>query len=249
MTGEPQMMWLGQAGFALFGRTTTVLFDPYLSDLCDEQYGLRRRVAAPLSPSQLHADVVLVSHWHEDHLDLDSAEEFVTGGAVFVAPPSCVDRLLARGIDPGALIAIVEGQIVRLGTTTITAVPALHRVPEAVTRDAVGFVLELDGKRIYHSGDSEYTRGMLASLDGGELDLALLCINGTGGNMDAEEAAFLASRISPRLVAPMHFGMWDRGGYGADATLDPLQFSDSYERFSPGSPVHIPELGKRFPLG
>lgn len=241
-----KLRWLGQAGFAATGAGGTIVFDPYLSDRCKVVHGLDRAVEAPARPADLRAKLVFVSHWHEDHLDLDSAVEFVVSGATFVAPPSCVARLAGIGIPAANLVAITVGQTIELGGVIVTAIPAHHRVPWFITEDAVGFVVELDGARIYHSGDTEYDRALLAAKDRGPLDVALLCTNGTGGNMNASEAAMLASQLDAGLVVPMHFGMWSASGYGPGATLDPSEFVDIYRRLRPDSRSAIPQLGVNF---
>ena len=247
---EPvKLRWLGQAGFAAVGTVATVVFDPYLSDLCKRVHGLDRMIEAPARPADLHADVVLVSHWHEDHLDLDSAAEFVRSGATFVAPPSCVARLAGMGLPSDRLVPIEAGQTVRVSAATITAVPARHRVAGFITEDAVGFVVELDGTRIYHSGDTEYDRALLGAGDHGRLDVALLCSNGTGGNMNATEAAMLAPQLDAALVVPMHFGMWGPSGYGPGATLDPQDFIETYLRVRPDAAAVIPRIGVDIALG
>jgi len=104
--------WLGQAGFAVRGVGVTVAIDPYLSDLCRHVHGLPRAMIAPCTPTELSANLVLVSHWHEDHLDLDSAQEFVAAGAHFIAPESCVARLAGRGIPASSLVSIRAGQTI-----------------------------------------------------------------------------------------------------------------------------------------
>lgn len=233
--------WLGQAGFIFRGPSGAVAIDPYLSDLCLRDHGLERLTAPPCTAAELMADIVLVSHWHPDHLDLDSALDYTTSGSVIVAPPSCILRLSGRGLPKDRLVAIDAGQTLDMEGISITAVPALHEVPGAITEDAVGFVLELDGMRIYHSGDSDYDRRMLAALDRGPLDLALLCINGTGGNMNVWEAALLAAQLRPRIAVPMHWGMWERKGYGDAATLDPAEFGEIYRRLAPHGEVVVPD--------
>ena len=244
-----KLRWLGQAGFSAAGADATVVFDPYLSDLCKAVHGLDRSIETPAAPEELGADVVLVSHWHEDHLDLDSAVEFVESGATFVAPPSCIARLAGMGIASANLVAIIAGQTVELAGATVTAVPAHHMVAGFLTEDAVGFIVELDGVRIYHSGDTEYDRTLLAANERGELDVALLCTNGTGGNMNATEAAMLASQLQAALVVPMHFGMWSEAAYGPGATLDPAQFIDIYQRVRPGSRAVVPGMDVDILLG
>jgi len=244
----PTLEWLGQAGFVLSAGEDTVVFDPYLSDLCQRVHGLVRQVAAPVSPSGLNARWVLISHWHEDHLDLDSAAEFAAAGARFVAPPSCVARLAGMGIDPSALVALEAGATVRDETVAITAVAARHAVPGFLTEDAVGYVVEFGGTRIYHSGDTEYDRALLAAAADGPLDVALLCTNGTGGNMNVVEAAALAAQLAPARAVPMHFGMWPEAGYGPGATLDPHRFVKLYRRLCPDAAVTIPELHTPIPV-
>lgn len=241
-SGEVELRWLGQAGFAVRGSTATVAIDPYLSDFCRTVFGLARATERPCSPTDIRADLVLISHWHEDHLDLDSAAEFAASGATFLAPPSCVARLVGRGIPAQTVHAITAGASIESRGVTVTAVQAVHQVPGFLTEDAVGYLLEIDGVRIYHSGDTEYHRSLLGAADRGPVDVALLCVNGTGGNMNAFEAALLAVQLGPAVAVPMHFGMWSPEGYGPGATLDPSEFVDVYTRLQPQAAVRIPSL-------
>lgn len=241
-----EIRWLGQAGFALRGASLTVALDPYLSDLCLDVYGLQRATTPPCAAAEIGAELVLVSHWHEDHLDIDSAAELVAAGATYIAPPSCIARLAGRGIAAEALIPIVEGQTVTFAGASVTAVPAIHQVPGFLTEDAVGYLLELDGVRVYHSGDTDYARRLLAAGQRGPIDVALICTNGTGGNMNAWEAAVLAAQLRPGVAVPMHFGMWTDSAYGPGSTLDPDQFRDLYQRLAPGAAVQIPQMAVPF---
>lgn len=242
--GSVELRWLGQAGFAAHGSSATVAFDPYLSDLCGSVFGLQRAMPRPCSPTEVGADVVLVSHWHEDHLDLDSAAEFVDSGATFLAPPSCVARLVGRGIAAKAVQAMTAGESIELAGVTVTAVPAVHQVPGFLTEDAVGYLVDIDGVSIYHSGDTEYHRSLLTVGQRGPIDMALLCVNGTGGNMNAFEAAVLAAQLQPAVAVPMHFGMWAPEAYGPGGTLDPAEFVEVYQRLQPQAAVFIPSLSE-----
>jgi len=239
-----ELRWLGQAGFAVRGSSATVAFDPYLSDFCRTIFGLERAMQPPCSPAEVGADVVLVSHWHEDHLDLDSAVEFARSGAMFVGPPSCVARLVGRGLPADSVRAIRVDESIELSGITVTAVPAVHQVPGFLTEDAVGYLLDIDGVRIYHSGDTEYHRSLVTAGRRGPIDVALLCVNGTGGNMNAFEAALLAVQLSPAIAVPMHFGMWAPEAYGPGGTLDPADFLDVYTRLQPEAAVRIPTLAE-----
>src|SRR5205823_6211832 len=89
----------------------------------------------------------------------------------------------------------------------VTGTFARHTLP-----DAIGFLLTIDRMRLWHSGDTEYDKDLRSLVDV-KLDVAFICINGGGGNMNAHEAALLAWQIKPRVVVPMHYGMWTAEDY------------------------------------
>jgi L-ascorbate metabolism protein UlaG (beta-lactamase superfamily) len=65
----------------------------------------------------------------------------------------------------------------------------------------VGFVILMDGTRVYHTGDSDFIPEMRSI----QCDIALLPVSGTYV-MTAEEAAEAAAAIKPRIAIPMHYG-------------------------------------------
>ncbi|MET1008252.1 MAG: MBL fold metallo-hydrolase, partial [Propionibacteriaceae bacterium] len=230
------------------GTTTAVAIDPYLSNDCEKIYGLQRRRDAPVPAEQLDVRAVCVSHWHEDHLDLPTVQTLLDAGSVLVAPPSCVARLEGRGADPSLLKPILVGQTVTIGDASITAVPARHAVPGYLTEDAVGYVVEIDGARIYHSGDTDYDRSLLEA-GVGTLDVALVCINGAGGNMNPVEAAALTAQLRPRAVVGMHIGLWTDAGYGPGATTDPARFAELCAAIAPETRVVVADADVPLEVG
>jgi L-ascorbate metabolism protein UlaG (beta-lactamase superfamily) len=242
-----EVEWLLQAGFRFRTPAVTVVVDAYLSDRCAEVYGLQRRADPPVAATELAADVVLVSHWHEDHLDLPTVLTALAAGAVVVAPPSCIDRISGAGGSADQLRPITAGHAEHFGEVTVTAVPARHAVPGYLTEDAVGYVIEAGGVRIYHSGDTDYDRSLLAA-GVGTLDLALVCVNGTGGNMNPAEAAALVHQLAPRTAMPMHIGLWTDAGYGPEALTAVDDFAELCGRLAPDTSVIRPEVGVRVRL-
>jgi L-ascorbate metabolism protein UlaG (beta-lactamase superfamily) len=114
--------------------------------------------------------------------------------------------------------------------------------------DAIGLLITIDGLRIWHSGDTEYDEH-LRRLAGQELDVAFICINGGGGNMNAHEAALTAWQLKPRVAVRMHYGMWTEEDYryhGAapDATPDPSLFSATLAKLSKRIRVRKLEVGR-----
>jgi L-ascorbate 6-phosphate lactonase len=161
---------------------------------------------------------------------------------VFVGPPSVVARLAGRGIASERIVAVHRGQTVQVRDFTITGTFARHEVAGFLAEDALGLLLEVNGLRIYHSGDTEYDARLrpVAELCP---DVAMLCMNGSGGCMNAHEAALLAWHLASRIVYPNHFGMWAPEHYGPGATLDPAQFTRTYRRLGGTGDVRIPAVG------
>ncbi len=244
-SGTIACAWLGQAGYLLKTRAgLTIMIDPYFSDECELHDGLERLFPPPITAQELQPDLLLVTHGHLDHLDEPTVRIFAAHGrTTLIAPPSCTTRASDWGWPSSKLRALVRGESTTMDAGAVTATFARHTLP-----DAIGFLLAIDGIRLWHSGDTEYDehlRGM-ATYD---IDVAFLCINGGGGNMNASEAALLAWQVKPRLVVPMHYGMWSDDDYtyrgdAPDATPDPARFTTTLAKLDPALRVKVLQVGK-----
>jgi L-ascorbate metabolism protein UlaG (beta-lactamase superfamily) len=116
-----------------------------------------------------------------------------------------------------------------------------------LAEDAISIAIEVAGRRIFHSGDTEYDARVKALGAGRRIDIGLFVINGTGGNMNAREAAFLAAEMGVETAIPMHYGMWRPEKYGEEATLDPSEFADCFTAAT-GRRAVILEHGKRIAI-
>ena len=105
-------------------------------------------------------------------------------------PPSAMARAMSWGVRRSQIVSFTPGEAMVLKDVTIEATPARHEAGVAgwEVPDAVGVLLRVDKLKIYHSGDTEYDV-RLRRLKSYHPDVAMLCINGVGGNMDAYEAA------------------------------------------------------------
>lgn len=131
------------------------------------------------------ADLVLITHEHFDH----TKTELITlkpEGKILRA----VDFFDSRGYR-----TIDEKGI------TIQAVPAYNKNHSA--SECVGFVLRVDGKKIYCAGDTSETDYMSRQLSKENLDFALLPMDGVY-NMGAEEASRCAKIIGAKHTIPVH---------------------------------------------
>ncbi|MGQ9525768.1 MAG: DUF362 domain-containing protein [Armatimonadota bacterium] len=234
------LFWLGQGGFAFKTPDDKVIVvDPYLSD----SGGMKRMVPKALHPRDVRGDaerqqqtlfpsLVLCTHDHVDHTDLPGLQELAaTSSAVFAGPPSSCAKMKEAGIDAGRIVDIKRGDAKTLAGVDVRAVFAKH------TQDSVGYVLTIGKTRIYITGDSEYD-AQLAQVKSLRPDILLVCINGKWGNMSAQDAARLTAQINPKVVIPMHFGMF------ADNTVDPQTFVEAAKKSGVKSKIVIlPHMG------
>lgn len=220
--GNLAVFWLGGAGFAFKSASgPLVAVDPYLSDALDHYYSWKRLPLSPvpLPPADLQAGVVLITHAHEDHLDPETIPDLArSSAAVFVGPALCVKAMREWGLPAERVVEINHGEHRSVAGVPLTAVLAHHVSPAgAQTPDAVGYVFDLEGIRVYHSGDTLY-HPELQQVRDLRPNVMLICINGGYGNMGPADAARLTAEIDPAVVIPMHWGLV------AENTADPDLF-------------------------
>jgi L-ascorbate 6-phosphate lactonase len=223
--GRAALTWLGQAGFVIHGRNVTAMVDPFLSP-----YEGRRYESALSAEDCTDIDVVLCTHEHLDHFDPLIAPVIarVSPQAVFVVPTPIVDMLTEVGIAADRVVGLQPTETFEVADLTVRAVPARHGV---TMEDAYGFgeelsgglirflgyVLDVDGVRIYHAGDTIHFEGMEAMMRELRPDAALLPINGRDpereakgmlGNLTEREAAWLAEEMGAGVLIPMHHDLF-----------------------------------------
>ncbi len=121
-----------------------------------------------------------------------------TEDTVIVATPDCAHKL------SGNIKTVKPGDTIEVKGVKIEAVPAYNTNKEFHPKEKgwVGYIFEVDGKRIYIAGDTDYIPEMK---DFKDVDIALLPVSGTYV-MTADEAVQAALDIKPKVAIPMHFG-------------------------------------------
>ena len=252
--GSVMAWWLGGTGFVFKTPTGTQIYvDPYLSNCVSAIFGVERAFPPPIRAEDARPDLVIATHWHEDHLDPESIPIIAKHSTTtFLGPPSCVSRMLGWGVPRERVTGIAVGQTHAFKDVKITAVAARHiaGVPGWETPDAMGVLLDFGGLRIYHSGDTEYDLRLRALTYNTQAPIhaALLVINGAGGNMNAHEAALLAWQLRAKIVVPMHHILWKDFTGGEQATLDPQLLVDTYQRLGGVGEVKPLAVGEEIEL-
>jgi len=252
--GRVMAWWLGGTGFVFKTAVGTQIYvDPYFSNCVAGIFGVERAFPAPISAEEARPDLLIATHWHEDHLDPEGLPIVARSSqAQFLGPPSCVSRLLGWLTPRDRVSGLSVGQTHTFRDVTITAVPARHLagVPGWETEDAIGLLLDFGGLRVYHSGDTEYDLRLraLAYDKAHPIDVCMLVINGAGGNMNAHEAALLGWQLGARTLVPMHHVLWKDFSGGEQATLDPRLLVDTYQRLGGTGAVKLLDVGEGFVL-
>ncbi|MBI1353991.1 MAG: MBL fold metallo-hydrolase [Acidobacteria bacterium] len=147
------------------------------------------------------ADVILITDVHGDHMDPEAIAKIRKPSTVIVAPAA-----VAQTVTDAKTLA--NGKSMTLEGVKIEAIPMynLQRGPEPgkLFHDkgrGNGYVLNVGGKRIYFSGDTEVTPEMKALKN---IDVAFVCMN-LPYTMPPDEAAAGVKAFAPKVVYPYHY--------------------------------------------
>ena len=172
-----KIVWLGHDGFRIDG-AKTIYIDPYQIE------------GGPV------ADVILITHEHFDHCSPEDVEKIQGPGTVIVTEKDSAKKLT------GDVRVVKPGDEVDLGDVKIDVVPSYNTDKDFHPKknDWLGFIVEIDGIKIYHAGDADF----IPEMKDLQVDIALLPVSGTYV-MTADQAVKAALAINPKLAIPMHY--------------------------------------------
>ena len=200
--GEIAIGWMGQSGFSFkTGKGTIVGVDVYLSDCAERVWGLKRLMAPVMSAEDFRPDILVATHFHEDHLDIDAMPVILNNGKTqLLSPTSSIERIAEMGLKNSRAFNV--GDKLTIDDVELEAVFADHGefVP-----DPIGMILTMEGISIYLCGDTSYCPDKIPAVIERGVDLIIPPINGANGNLGPWEAAALARDCHAKAVIPCHF--------------------------------------------
>jgi L-ascorbate metabolism protein UlaG (beta-lactamase superfamily) len=188
-----QIKYLGHSAFEITTKNKKILIDPFLVMLPEYDYS--------------GVTDIFVTHGHVDHLGSALEISKSTGAkitAVFELAKYCASKgARAEGINLGGWVDYEWGRVI--------AVPAYHSssTPEGDYAGCpCGYVFAIEGKAIYHAGDTCLNTEMKTIGELYQPGLAMLPICGHY-TMDIEQAVIAAEWLDTAAIIPMHYNTFD----------------------------------------
>jgi L-ascorbate metabolism protein UlaG (beta-lactamase superfamily) len=192
-----KITWYSHACFLIETRQAKLLIDPFISD-------------NPLSPQkadQIEADYILVSHGHGDHLG-DTVNIAKRTGATVISNYEIQTWLINQGVENAHPQHIGGGFDYPWGRVKLTIAHHGSALPDgSYGGNPCGFLLYIEGKKIYHACDTGLFYDMKLIGEEG-IDLAILPI-GDNFTMGPDDALRAVRLIEPRQVIPIHYDTFD----------------------------------------
>jgi L-ascorbate metabolism protein UlaG (beta-lactamase superfamily) len=178
------IQYFGQSFFKItvknqFGQEVVLAIDPFHKDFC----GLK-------TPNKFGADILLITHDHEDHNNVE----------------------LIKGVEENSEPFVITGPgEYEVKGVMIYGLPSFHDDAQGKERgDNTIFLIQAEEMWLAHLGDlgqKTLTDEQLGHLEG--VDILLIPVGGTGATLDAKDALKVISHIEPRVIIPMHYALPD----------------------------------------
>jgi len=213
--------YLGHSSFLITSKEYSLLIDPFLSG----------NPAAGAKADEINATHILVTHGHGDHLGDAAAIAQRCDSVVYATVETA--GLFPEGVklDVGQIGGFVPSDFGGVKFTTATHGSG---VPGGLS---CGFIIELEGKKLYHAGDTGLTMDM-ALLEEENIDIAFLPI-GDRFTMGPKDALRAVKLIKPKQVIPMHYNTMP------PIQQDPVQFKKDVEAATDAK-VLVMDVGASF---
>ncbi len=220
-----KLTFAGQAGFILQTENgCRIGIDLYLSDCCNRYFGLKRLMPFVFNPCELDLDLLIATHAHYDHFDPDSIPLIMSHSKTqLVCAIDCKEEAEKLNLDRERITYLKEADVFNNGDVKITAMPCDHgdEAPEAI-----GLLIEADGKRIYIAGDTCFKEDVLTMEELLGIDVFIMPINGAYGNLNETEGATAAGIIKAKLTIPCHY--WNFAEHFGNPHLFMQQMDEKY---------------------
>jgi L-ascorbate metabolism protein UlaG (beta-lactamase superfamily) len=184
--GEVKIAWYGQSMFQIVTpKGTRIILDP------------QNLEAYRITP--LKADLVLMSHFHNDHTAVEVVEN--------IKDPKVKQFNALKKSGPGGAVEDWNTVDEKINDVRFFCLPTFHDQMSGLQRGKNGsWVLEIDGLRIVHLGDLGHTLNKMQIKKFGKIDVLMVPVGGVY-TLNALDAFKVCQQLKPtRYIIPMHYG-------------------------------------------
>ena len=156
-----------------------------------------------MSEAPKDADFILITHDHYDHFSPEDIEKVSNGRSVLLVPAKMIPQADKISSIVGEIHSVMPGEHYGINGLEFDTVAAYNNLKPFHPKSAgwVGYILQIDGQRIYIAGDTDMNRDNQDV----KCDVALVPIGGKF-TMDAKKAAEFINTIQPSVAIPTHYG-------------------------------------------
>jgi L-ascorbate metabolism protein UlaG (beta-lactamase superfamily) len=226
-----KLSYYGHACFSVEAGGKTLLFDPFITS---------NELAKHIRLEDIHADYILISHGHGDHIE-DCGTLVRQTGATVIGPFEVIDWLTRQGLEKTHPMNHGGKKAFDFGTVRLTNAVHSSSMPDgSYGGNPVGFIVDSQDGAFYYSGDTALTMDMqLVTRWAPNLRFAVLPI-GDNFTMGYEDAIIAAELTGCRNIVGVHY---DTFGY---IRIDQEQVKKAFT--DAGLTLYLPAIGESIEL-
>jgi len=176
-----KVQWLGHAGFMIESNNRRLYINPYT-----------------VAIGSLKSDAIIVSYSGSDLCDITSINDLAKDNSSILLPAECAARINRLGVQQ-----LVIGSNYTLSIFRVQVVDAYLLNGTISKGEGAGFIITVNGTRIYYAGITDYIPELSSISD---IDVAIVPIAGGDLSLSLAEAVELLKQLNASYNIPMYYG-------------------------------------------